>query len=455
MQATTLAGRSAADLARATPASRDRFLDLLRAASIAMVITGHWLIAAVARRDGVLRADNALAAAHWLQPATWVFQVMPVFFLVGGFTNARALSRPAASVPAFYGRRADRLLTPTLVLVVGWLVLADLLVALDVSEASVREGAKVAAQPLWFLAVYLLLIAVAPAQHALHRRNRWLAIGVLPVAAAAFDVLRLTGTASAAADANYLVVFMFAQEMGFWYADGAAERIRRPHALLAAAGAFALLVTLTTAGPYPVSMVGVPGEALSNMSPPTVVIVLLTVVQAGLLLAARPAIVRWLTRPRVWRATVAGNGVVLSLFLWHLTAFVAATAVLTAVGVPLYAVGSAAWWGTKPLWLAAALVALAALVVITSPVERRSRGPVGDPERPWLPALAVVLGAAGLAAIAAAGFTDILHTGGRRLLGVGVSPVLGVGLLAAGWVAARWRSRRPGTRRGGPGPSRG
>ena len=40
------------DLAAATPATRNRVVDLLRAAAILVVVLGHWLIAAVTVRYG-------------------------------------------------------------------------------------------------------------------------------------------------------------------------------------------------------------------------------------------------------------------------------------------------------------------------------------------------------------------------------------------------------------------
>ncbi|OEJ32323.1 hypothetical protein BGK67_14130 [Streptomyces subrutilus] len=43
---------SARDTAAATPASRDRYVDLLRVASLGVVVLGHWLMAAVSG-DGV------------------------------------------------------------------------------------------------------------------------------------------------------------------------------------------------------------------------------------------------------------------------------------------------------------------------------------------------------------------------------------------------------------------
>lgn len=71
----------------ATPATRNRVVDFLRAAAITVVVLGHWTIMAV-HPDGGLQPHGVLDAARWTHPLTWVFQVMPIFFLVGGYSNA-------------------------------------------------------------------------------------------------------------------------------------------------------------------------------------------------------------------------------------------------------------------------------------------------------------------------------------------------------------------------------
>jgi hypothetical protein len=60
----------AARVAAATPPERDRFADLLRVASILVVVAGHWLMAVVAWRDGRVEGGNALALVPglWLPP---------------------------------------------------------------------------------------------------------------------------------------------------------------------------------------------------------------------------------------------------------------------------------------------------------------------------------------------------------------------------------------------------
>src|SRR5207253_1511544 len=86
----------AGDLAAKTPKTRDRYVDFLRVTSLVVVMLGHWLMAVVVWTDGRLHTSNVLettASARWL---TWLFQVMPVFFIVGGFSNSASLAAGGA-----------------------------------------------------------------------------------------------------------------------------------------------------------------------------------------------------------------------------------------------------------------------------------------------------------------------------------------------------------------------
>lgn len=425
------------DLVAATPADRDRVVDLLRAASILAVVAGHWLIATVVRSGGDLRGTNALAAMPWLRPLTWVFQVMPVFFIVGGFANLRTLAADGGrDTGAFLAARADRLLRPTVLFAAVWLAAGPALVAVWDEPRLAADVARIAAQPLWFLAVYVLVVLAAPVQWRLHRGHGLATLVVLALTVVVLDALRLSEVAPGPAVVNYLAVFLFAQGIGFLYAEGRFCGVRPRSALAVGGGALGVLVLLTTVGPYPVSMIGLPGQRISNMSPPTLPILVLGVAQGAVLLAAHGPLSRWLQRPRVWRATIVANLVVLTTFLWHLTALIAAGAALLAVGLPVVEPGTAAWWLERPLWLGAAALVLGALVLALSPVERRA----GAPPSPGHVARRVVgmLAAfAGLAGLALAGFAHPFEAGHGDLLGLHLSPAVAAALLIGGWLTAR------------------
>jgi len=156
---------SAQELAAATPATRNRYADLLRVVSIFVVVLGHWTMAVLAYRDGKFVGQNLLEIDPWTHILTWIFQVMPIFFIVGGFTNAfswRSASERGVSYADSLRARSARLLGPALIFVAFWTILPFVAVALGlISSGMARTGGREVALPIWFLAVYLLTVAAA------------------------------------------------------------------------------------------------------------------------------------------------------------------------------------------------------------------------------------------------------------------------------------------------------
>ena len=315
--------RISAHLAEFTPASRDRYVDLLRVVSLAVVIVGHWLMAVVIiGRDGSITATNILAMTPSLQPVTWLLQVMPIFFVVGGFSHAvalRSLRRRGGDYPEFVRSRTNRLLRPTVVFVGIWLTITLVAEATGHESRIMVIAARIVAQPLWFIGVYLGVVALAPVMERWHRwLGAWspLAPVVLAVAAGAVDVARLGFGVPDIGYLNVALVWLATHQLGFLYADGTLIRAGwRVPTTMAVAG-FGATLALTALGPYPVSLIGVPGERMSNMSPPTVALLAQAIGLTGLVLLLRAPVSRWLARPRVWARVVIANGLTMTAFLW-------------------------------------------------------------------------------------------------------------------------------------------
>jgi fucose 4-O-acetylase-like acetyltransferase len=437
-------------LVLATPAGRDRYVDLLRVLSILVVVLGHWTIAAVRRSPDGLSAGNLLSTTPWLWPATWVLQVVPVFFVVGGFANRvswEALRRRGGGYVEYLSARMGRLLRPALGFVAAWLVLPPLLEVAGLPAGQVGLVGRLMGQPLWFLGVYLVVTALAPAMVRLHRRFRLWVPAALAAAAAAVDGLRFAGLGQVGY-LNLLLVWALVQQVGFFYADGTLTRLsRRALAGLGAVG-LAALVVLTGPGPYPASMVGLPGEE-SNMTPPTVCIVALTVWQLALVMLARRRVSAWLARRGPWTAVVAVGSMAMTLYLWHMTAMVAAYGLVAGVGGPLPDPGSGVWWATRPLWLVLPAMILGPLALALARLERPRRARARPaPAETRVGRLAAVLGMAlaalGLLGFVASGFTPLLG-GGGRLLVLHVGPLQNLlDLLAGAWLARAAAGGTPG-----------
>ncbi|MET8938254.1 acyltransferase [Streptomyces rubiginosohelvolus] len=442
-------GSSVRELAGATPATRDRYVDLLRVASLGAVVLGHWLMAAVTP-DGV---GNLLAVVPALQPLTWLLQVMPVFFFVGGFSHAlsyRSLlrKRPEGSegsvYSAFLRARLQRLLRPTMVFVLVWGAAALLVQLLGGGGGLTGVTLRMVTQPLWFIGIYLAMVAFTPPLLRLHERYGWGAFAGLAGAAVAVDVLRFAAGVPYVEFLNFAFVWLAVHQLGFLRADG---RIHPRRAALLAGGGLVTAAALVALGPYPLSMVGMPGEKVSNMAPPTLALLAHGLWLVGAVELLRAPAARLLERPRVWRAVVAANGVAMTAFLWHLTAMFGVYGALLALDADLPEPASAAWWTQVPLRLALAAALTAALVAAFRTFERPA-APTTAPGAPGasgagpLAALGATLCLLGVLGLSMVGFGGLLDGRTALLIAIPVSAPAAVAMTLGGWLLVERAGRK-------------
>ncbi|MEE1938476.1 acyltransferase [Streptomyces sp. TRM 70361] len=455
-------------LAAATPADRDRYIDLLRVASLGTVVLGHWLMAAVTAGSGGpdgarVTVDNLLAVVPELQPATWLLQIMPVFFLVGGFSHAlshrsldRRLPPGTPRYPAFLRARLQRLLRPTMVFTAVWCA-AALAVRFTGRDGPLWDtAARLVTQPLWFIGVYLALVALTPPMLRLNARYGWGVFAALVWGAAMVDLLRFAAGMPYVEFLNLALVWLAVHQLGILRADGRLGPDRRVPAALALGG-LASAAALVAWGPYPLSMVGMSGEPVGNMSPPTLALLCHAAWLVGAVELLRAPAARLLARPRVWRAVVAANGVAMTAFLWHLTALFGVYGLLLALGLPLPAPASAAWWAWAPVRIGAAALLTALLVAVFRRFERPAAtavpgpSPVSPPRSGRLPRAAVPAAALG-AALCALGVLGLSVTGldglpaghGALLVAVRITAPAAVAMTVAGWLLVERAGRAAG-----------
>ncbi|MFI8356766.1 acyltransferase [Streptomyces cyaneofuscatus] len=441
-------------LAEATPDTRDRYVDLLRVASLDAVVLGHWMMAAVTP-DGV---GNLLAVVPALQPLTWLLQVMPVFFFVGGFAHAlsyRSLlrKRPEGSTDSVYAAflraRLQRLLRPTMVFVLVWGAAALLIQLLGGGGGLTGVTLRLVTQPLWFIGIYLAMVAFTPPLLRLHERYGWGAFAGLAGAAAAVDVLRFAAGVPYVEFLNFAFVWLAVHQLGFLRADGrlgagpALSALRRP--ALLAGGGLITAVALVAAGPYPLSMVGMPGEKVSNMAPPTLALLCHGLWLVGAVELLRAPAARLLARPRAWRTVVAANGVAMTAFLWHLTAMLGVYGAMLALDVPLPEPATAAWWAQTPLRLAVAAALTAVLVAAFRTFERPAPTAAVQGHGP-LAALGATLTLLGVLGLSMVGFAGLLEGRTALLIAIPVSAPAAVAMTLCGWLLVERAGRGRGVR---------
>lgn len=398
--------RTLSALAEATPASRNRVVDLLRAVSIGVVAIGHWLMAGVyVDGEGDLRRTGLLGVAEWTHPLTWVLQVMPVFFLVGGYANALSW-RSARGKGATYGgwlrARLRRLILPVLPLMIVWAIVAPAAHQLGASGSTLRIASMASLVPTWFLASYVVVVAVAPASLWLWDRFGCASVAGMLIAAGLVDYVSITQDLLAVGFLNYLIAWACVHQLGYAWLD-ARLTARLPRALLATIGLSGLWF-LCVMGPYAVSMVGVDGHGIDNAFPTRVPLVFLGFLQTAIVISVAPALNRLLRDKRLWMATIFVNARIMTIYLWHLTALGVVVALsLACGGAGLHLIpNSGAWWATRPLWFVVMAATTAVLVMVFGRLEQPAADPRPAPRAIW-PILAMLTTCAGLGVMAKEG----------------------------------------------------
>jgi len=414
---------------------RNRYADLVRVVAIGGVVYGHWLLISVTYRNGQLSGLDALDYISWGRWVTWLFQVMPVFFLVGGYVNAQSwMARHAdgETWTRWVRDRAMRLLWPTAVFVLVAVLAVTAAGAAGVRPAEIAEAGWLVALQLWFLPVYLLLIALTPVMLAAHRRWGLMVPAVMAAAAGLVDMGVVGPHLHVIGYVNYLFVWGSIHQWGFAWQDRTLTAARwRPYAM--AAGGAALLAGLLMSGSFMADMVG-----SGNTNPPSIALLAFAATQAGLVLAAEPAVSRLLARPRPWQRVRRLNATVMTVYLWHFVPAIVIAVAFYATGVmPQPAIGTAEWWELRPAWWALLTVVLMPLVMAVTRAERPMlRLPAGlGPPEPWSPVLLVfgiAASAVGLARLAIGGFAPGGHL-----------PVIVLIICAAGLAATLFTGRAP------------
>ena len=357
---------------------RDRIIDLLRSGATTTVVFYHWVFTIIVWKFDGPHADNPIGYVSGLWSLTWVLQVMPLFFMAGGYTHSLAWRKyrdADRGWARFAGRRARQLLAPTL-------VLATVVATAAVVVAVVQDGPDLwftrtvvlVLSPLWFLIVFLVMVLTVPIWDALDRRFGELVPLALTSLAMLVDVLRFRYDIEGAAFANLIFVWAACHQVG-WSWDRLRRAPKRFGHVLMLIG-FSALVGLTNMGLYPRSMVGTTStvDRFSNMGPPTLPIIALCTFQIGLVVANRERLLAWSQRPRVARAVGWLSRNAMPLFLWHTVGFGLFFGLMKlGPGVP--SSPSATWWLTRPLWvIGPALFTVPLLAISARPM--RSTGEV-------------------------------------------------------------------------------
>ncbi|CAM2746244.1 acyltransferase [Mycobacterium intermedium] len=355
------------ELAARTPADRDRAIDVIRITALVGVVLGHTVMAISVIRDGVLIWDNLLTTSTVFQALTWIFQIMPLFFFAGVAACVTSW-HPGTNWGGWLMKRCSRLFRPVFYYLAFWAV--ALLALYGVLPEHVYEPvAGISIQLLWFLGAYVLVLAAIPALSRITSPTRLAAgVAVVYTLVALVDAVRLQWPALAPLGYLNMTAWLIPGMFGVAYRRGL---LSGRAALGTAVALFAVDISLIHWGPYELSLVGIEGQRLTNMSPPSLLLAGHAIVLSALAIAAAPTINRWAQRPRVWWWTALGNSGAMTLYLWHMPVLLGVHLIFDGLGHPRFP-GQPDFVAIGVVQIAIMVAIMAVLFAVLRPLENNA-----------------------------------------------------------------------------------
>ncbi len=301
-----------------TPANRDRSIDAIRAYGLVIVVAGHYLMGIVQWNRNVPHLGNTLSSSLYLQAITWIFQVMPLFFIAGGaanFISWKSAIAKQTSYAVWLWKRAHRLLSPALLYLLVMIALGALITP-NTNREMGRVLLNISTQLLWFLGVYIVITAITPFTVRLYENLQIQSIFIWLGLIAFCDFAHLADTTFAPISLfNFIFVWAMVSQLGYAFEK---NLVSKSVAAVAVGTALLAEIGLVAIFPYPISLVGMPTDTVSNMAPPTLVLALHSIVIWGLLSLMKNQINSFCQRARVWKIVVGANMAAMTIYLWHI-----------------------------------------------------------------------------------------------------------------------------------------
>lgn len=350
-----------------TPSNRRGAIDIARAGSLLVVVLGHLAMAVVDRdTDGALQGVNIIELYprwEWLT----MLAPMPLFFAASGWANTSSSTESArARVRALTGLATVVAAAWSVATLVEWLIIGEF--------GIIKDGARLATQPLWFLAAWVPL--TVGSRHLTNAaRHIRLAIPSLLVLLIATDVSRFVWNAPRwVGFPGFFAAWSVPWILGAWWRLNhlrTAFREKLAGVLIAISAALGASVLVKWFG-YRAALIDAIPNKRSNTTPPTLFTAISACVQVGILMmtAQHLDLIAERRRRLIARISAVSAGV----YAWHLTAFSLCGAALAA-GLWTPERMTAAWWLSRPIWFAFVLSITGALLYVTQRVGTTIRRP--------------------------------------------------------------------------------
>lgn len=343
--------------------ARDQFIDLIRAFGTCAIILLHWLLIQATLEGHTLTPDNALDR-QWGWTLTMLLNTVPLMFFAAGagagFSHLQQKTSKSQKYITFLRKRIARLAPAPLALASFWTLLLFVSAPFTNLQQPVWLAARTVVQPLWFVAVLLVLASLTPILIWGAKKYYYQTLLVLIVASVLFEGSLLT------------IVSIW----GIAYYLGIGFSMRKFSQLTLTLKA-AICITLTlvlviqcTFLTYSPFMIGVPSQNVSNMAPPNLVMLTFATLQIALTITFAPHLTKLSQHKSLTHIINWLNTQGMRCYVWHLSAaFMVVGLTLFVAHQTMPTPWSLPWLATRPIWLALCSAFLIALVKLSKKLE--------------------------------------------------------------------------------------
>ncbi|MEA5154196.1 acyltransferase [Raineyella sp.] len=418
-------------------------VDLARALAILIVVWFHLsyfqlvLTMAPDRAPHLTLTMRSVGPAGWV--GSWFLQVMPLFFVAGGFANTQVVDRVVREGRTYGGylaERAHRLIGP-LTVYIGFVTITATVLGWTGHLATALYLSRMATQVLWFISAYLVIVLVAPLMVRAH--DRWgLRVPIVLLALCLLvDAAGMLTRNAEIRDLNQQFVWLFAHQLGIGYARGWLHRGPVRRSVITFVAAAVGIVALLYLAPYPRAAVGVGDQDTSNLLPPTTPMALLALAEFALLALSERYFGERLRRVAgLQKVLGVVNALAMTIYLWHIPIIALAVAILL---VPSLVVGHPVpYLLTTPMYWLVSVPLLVLLVPLIGRVERSLIPPLGQRQSGRLAFYGTILLFIGL---------EVIRRNGMMLHPQAPAATLGTLLFMVGAWSVRLGSDLPASRR--------
>ena len=311
-----------------TSISRERFIDFLKTSGLLLLIINSFLFLTVTKSGGEYIISNLSTTSESFMTISWFTIGMSLFIFSMGFNNLIAWYSNVGRDGSQWNYLVDRinaLIGPVLVWIIAITVSLNILLNLNMIpdflttfEDGVISSVEFSLWPLWLVSIYLVMVMFAPFTIYIHKKYPYLSMTIFIILIILIDSLNFPINLAYIKVFNYLFFWLTIHQIGYFYADGKLQLIRKNIFPTVSIISYGYLYYQLSVNKLFLSFSSYRLSEKNNEDPPTTVYFIATIGLLSLLFSVKNIIEKLLNNNYLWKVFSILHSNIYTLYLWHL-----------------------------------------------------------------------------------------------------------------------------------------